>query len=85
MQAVEKINSRTVVLPVNDIDTDQIIPARFLTTTSRDGLGENLFHDWRYNGPIPKVAESSSPGTISAAVRLANMRPGLCSISAFAR
>ena len=48
VQSVETINSRTVVLPVNDIDTDQIIPARFLTTTSRDGLGENLFYDWRY-------------------------------------
>ena len=35
-------------LPVDNIDTDQIIPARFLTTTSRDGLGAACFHDWRY-------------------------------------
>ncbi|MDH4047642.1 MAG: 3-isopropylmalate dehydratase small subunit [Gammaproteobacteria bacterium] len=48
MQSIQQLTSRTVVLPVNDVDTDQIIPARFLTTTSRDGLGENLFHDWRY-------------------------------------
>jgi 3-isopropylmalate/(R)-2-methylmalate dehydratase small subunit len=37
-----------VVLPRENVDTDQIIPARFLTTTSRDGLGPNAFHDWRY-------------------------------------
>lgn len=49
MQPVTRIQSRTVVLPMNDIDTDQIIPARFLTTTSREGLGQHLFHDWRYD------------------------------------
>ena len=43
------LQSRTVVLPTRDIDTDQIIPARFLTTTSREGLGEALFHDLRYD------------------------------------
>jgi 3-isopropylmalate/(R)-2-methylmalate dehydratase small subunit len=48
MQAIRELNSRTVLLPINDVDTDQIIPARFLTTTSREGLGRNLFHDWRY-------------------------------------
>lgn len=48
MQAVNTISSRTVVLPTRDIDTDQIIPARFLTATSRDGFGERLFNDLRY-------------------------------------
>ena len=49
MKPVKKIRSCTVVLPNKDIDTDQIIPARFLTTTSREGLGEAAFYDLRYN------------------------------------
>jgi 3-isopropylmalate/(R)-2-methylmalate dehydratase small subunit len=49
MKAVQTLRSRTVVLPSSNIDTDQIIPARFLTTTTRDGLGRSLFADWRYD------------------------------------
>jgi 3-isopropylmalate/(R)-2-methylmalate dehydratase small subunit len=49
MKAVTSIASRTVVLPSSNIDTDQIIPARFLTTTTREGLGRSLFADWRYD------------------------------------
>jgi 3-isopropylmalate/(R)-2-methylmalate dehydratase small subunit len=48
MEALRLLRSRTVVLPMRDIDTDQIIPARFLTTTTREGLGVHLFADWRY-------------------------------------
>jgi 3-isopropylmalate/(R)-2-methylmalate dehydratase small subunit len=43
------LSSRTVVLPQDNIDTDQIIPARFLTTTARNGLGPLAFNDWRYD------------------------------------
>ena len=42
------LTSKTVTLSQANIDTDQIIPARFLTTTSREGLGKAAFHDWRY-------------------------------------
>jgi len=49
MGPIRLIRSHTVVLPRTNIDTDQIIPARFLTTTSRSGLGGALFADWRYD------------------------------------
>lgn len=48
MEPVRKIESRTVVLPRENVDTDQIIPARFLKTTDKKGLGKALFTDWRY-------------------------------------
>jgi 3-isopropylmalate/(R)-2-methylmalate dehydratase small subunit len=43
------IRSRTVVMPSTNIDTDQLVPARFLTTTTKEGLGKALFADWRYD------------------------------------
>jgi 3-isopropylmalate/(R)-2-methylmalate dehydratase small subunit len=56
MQPMTSVRSRTVVLPFTNVDTDQIIPARFLTTTTKEGLGRQLFSDWRYRAdgtPIP--------------------------------
>jgi 3-isopropylmalate/(R)-2-methylmalate dehydratase small subunit len=44
------LKSQAVPLQIDNIDTDQIIPARFLKATTREGFGENLFRDWRYNG-----------------------------------
>ncbi len=49
MNPVRTIESATICLPTANIDTDQIIPARFLTTTERSGLGRHAFHDWRYD------------------------------------
>ena len=48
-QKFTTLRSTVVPLPIENIDTDQIIPARFLKATTRDGFGENLFRDWRYN------------------------------------
>jgi 3-isopropylmalate/(R)-2-methylmalate dehydratase small subunit len=49
MPQFKEFTSRVVPLPINDIDTDQIIPARFLKATDKSGMGGNLFADWRYN------------------------------------
>jgi len=44
-----KLRSTCIPLPIENVDTDQIIPARFLKATTREGFGENLFRDWRYD------------------------------------
>ena len=57
MDKVIRVTSKTLVLPQTDIDTDQIIPARYLTTTDKAGLGDAIFAEWRYgkNGdPVPE-------------------------------
>jgi 3-isopropylmalate/(R)-2-methylmalate dehydratase small subunit len=52
------LKSTAIPLPVENVDTDQIIPARFLKATTREGFGENLFCDWRYNlSPSPSPEE----------------------------
>ena len=48
MEPLKQVHSKTVVIDSSNIDTDQIIPARFLTTTTKEGLGRQLFADWRY-------------------------------------
>jgi 3-isopropylmalate/(R)-2-methylmalate dehydratase small subunit len=59
MEPITRIRSGTVVIPGSNIDTDQIIPARFLTTTTKLGLGKALFSEWRYlpdGSPNPQFA-----------------------------
>ncbi len=48
-QKFDVITSRCIPLPLENVDTDQIIPARFLKATDKEGMGDNLFRDWRYN------------------------------------
>ena len=48
MEKLDIIQSTFYPLPIENVDTDQIIPARFLKATTRDGFGKNLFRDWRY-------------------------------------
>ena len=57
MDPVTQLTARTVVLALDDVDTDQIIPARFLRTTVRAGLGAHLFTDWRYDADGSPVAD----------------------------
>lgn len=49
MEPISKFSGTMVALPINDIDTDQIIPARYLKVTDKNGLGQACFSDWRYN------------------------------------
>jgi 3-isopropylmalate/(R)-2-methylmalate dehydratase small subunit len=49
------IESSAIPFPIENVDTDQIIPARFLKATTRDGFGENLFRDWRYDKSNKKI------------------------------
>jgi 3-isopropylmalate/(R)-2-methylmalate dehydratase small subunit len=67
------LTSRVVVLPANDVDTDQIIPARFLKVTDKNGLAEALFFNWRYNddGSARKEFVLNQPGSKGAQILLA--------------
>jgi 3-isopropylmalate/(R)-2-methylmalate dehydratase small subunit len=78
MPAVTQIRSRTVALPATNIDTDQIIPARFLTSTSKAGFGKHLFADWRYNADgSPKTEFAlNKPEARGAAILVAGRNIG---------
>lgn len=58
-ERLTQFTSRTMVLPQANIDTDQIIPARFLTTVTREGLGAMAFYDWRYDADGTPIADAA--------------------------
>jgi 3-isopropylmalate/(R)-2-methylmalate dehydratase small subunit len=60
-KSINIINSTVVPVNIENIDTDQIIPARFLKATSRDGFGKNLFRDWRYNNDDENQPKADFP------------------------
>jgi 3-isopropylmalate/(R)-2-methylmalate dehydratase small subunit len=73
MKPFTRFESRVVKLPIDNIDTDQIIPARFLKTISKAGLGDQLFYDWRYDAsgaPRPDFV-LNQPGAKGAEILLA--------------
>jgi 3-isopropylmalate/(R)-2-methylmalate dehydratase small subunit len=73
MEPIRTFSSKTVVLPIDNVDTDQIIPARFLKVTAKAGLGKQLFADWRYDGsgaPRPEFV-LNRPEAAGAAVLVA--------------
>jgi len=77
MRKFEKLKSRVVPLPIENIDTDQIIPARFLKATTREGFGENLFRDWRFDSNNqPKADFIMNNSTYSGKIMVAGKNFG---------
>lgn len=77
MKKFTKLTSAIVPLNIENIDTDQIIPARFLKATTREGFGENLFRDWRYeNDNSPKVDFVLNDSTYSGQILVAGKNFG---------
>jgi 3-isopropylmalate/(R)-2-methylmalate dehydratase small subunit len=78
MEAFKHLRSKTVVIESSNIDTDQIIPARFLTTTTKQGLGAQLFADWRYraDGSVNEDFVLNRPAARDAAILVAGRNFG---------
>ncbi len=78
MERISSFTSRMVALPADDVDTDQIIPARFLKVTDREGLGAALFADWRYDAAGRPNADFAlnRPGASAAHVLVAGRNFG---------
>ena len=89
IEKFKSLKSSVVPLPIENVDTDQIIPARFLKAVERKGFGDNLFRDWRYrkddspkpdfllNNQLNILVKFLLQEKILAAGRAGNMQPGL--------
>jgi 3-isopropylmalate/(R)-2-methylmalate dehydratase small subunit len=77
MEKFITLTSSVVPLPIENVDTDQIIPARFLKATNKDGFGDNLFADWRYNKDgSPKADFVLNNSTYSGSILVAGKNFG---------
>ena len=78
MEKLTQFTSATTVLAIDDVDTDQIIPARFLTTTTREGIGKALFADWRFddNGDLIEGFPLNAPGAAERKILVAGRNFG---------
>ena len=85
MEPVSTIEGGVTFVDQDDVDTDQIIPARYMKRVERTGFGEFLFHEWRANGYDLPPTRSSSPGRTSARAPAASTRPGRWPTTASAR
>ena len=81
MEKFVTLTSTVVPLPIENVDTDQIIPARFLKATTREGFGDNLFRDWRYdkeNNPVPSFVLNQDTYSGQILVAGKNFGSGSC-------
>jgi 3-isopropylmalate/(R)-2-methylmalate dehydratase small subunit len=78
MEKITQFTSATTVLPFEDVDTDQIIPARYLTTTTREGIGKALFADWRFDKDGNEIADFplNAPGAADRKILVAGRNFG---------
>jgi 3-isopropylmalate/(R)-2-methylmalate dehydratase small subunit len=78
MEKITQFTSATTVLAIDDVDTDQIIPARYLTTTTREGIGKALFADWRFDADGNEISDFplNQPGAAERKILVAGRNFG---------
>jgi 3-isopropylmalate/(R)-2-methylmalate dehydratase small subunit len=78
MEQITQFTSATTVLAIDDVDTDQIIPARYLTTTTREGIGKALFADWRFDADGNEISDFplNQPGAAERKILVAGRNFG---------
>ncbi|MDP6436537.1 MAG: 3-isopropylmalate dehydratase small subunit [Gammaproteobacteria bacterium] len=78
MEKITQLTSTTTVLAIDDVDTDQIVPARYLTATTREGIGKALFADWRFDANGNEIADFplNQPGAADRRILVAGRNFG---------